>query len=437
MNRSTPWVQQADGYLDRTPWVRFLLIGILFGMWGLAVALNDVLIAQFKEIFELSNFASALVQFAYWGAYFVVCLPTSMIVKRFSYKTAVLIGLGVFILGALLFNPAADAGSYYPFLAAIFIMAIGAGMLEMSCGTYVCMMGDAKGATLRPSICQTINPLGNIGGILMGKVLIFSADTRLSEAMERLSGSELEEFRRENLHMTLRPYVVIAIILAVLFLLIAVQKYPTCKVDFKDGEKQAGTIETIGVLLRNKLFMAGWFAQFCAIGSQLAIWSFTIRLALELDPTLTESQGTNYMLYSYIVFFLGRFLNAALLKIGVSEYKLMTIYFIICVVILVIVFSWHSFNVMYILIAFNLFQAPLWPVLYGTNVRNVERKYTENAGALITMTLVGGAIWPAIMGVVADTFSMQISFVIPTIGFVITLIFVAFEWSKEKSQTNR
>lgn len=430
MNNS--WVQRPDGFLDRTPWVKFLLISILFGIWGTAVALNDVLIAQFKEVFTLSNVATALVQFAYFGAYFLVSIPTSMIVKKYSYKTAILLGIALFAGGSLLFYPASRAGSYMPFLLCIFIMAIGAGMLEMSCGTYVIMMGDEKNSTLRASIAQTINPIGNIVGVILGKVLIFAAATRLSDQMAGLTGDELHQFRLSALRQTIVPYMIIAVILLAILALVAVQKYPSCKVENKSGEKQPGTAETVAALIRNKKFAAGWFAQFCGIGAQLTVWSFLIRLVMEIDSSVTESAGTNYLIVSYILFFAGRFIVSLLLKMGMTEYNLVSIYMVIVIAALVVVMFAPGFVPVWVILALNIFFAPIWPVLYATNVASVERKYTENAGALITMALVGGAIFPVIQGKVADIIGMQMSFIVPAIGFLVVLIFALTERKAEK-----
>lgn len=421
MNNS--YVQRPDGYLDRTPWMKFLLIGVLFGVWGTAVALNEVLIAQFKEVFVLSNVASALIQSAYFGAYFLVSLPTSMLIKKYSYKTAIVLGIALFAGGSLLFYPASVAGNYIPFLLCIFIMAIGAGILEMSCGTYVVMMGSPEESTLRSSIAQTINPIGNIVGIALGKVLIFSESTRLSDQMSGLSEKELHAFRLDALRHTIIPYMFIAGLLIILLILIAVQKYPKCKVENVANEEVPGTLESVKALLKNKKFVGGWIAQFCGIGAQLTVWSFLIRQVLEINTSMGESQGTNYMIISYVIFFAGRFLVSMLLKRGMTEYKLLIIYVSAAIIDLIIVMFAPGSIPIYMLLLLNLVLAPIYPVLYATNIENVERKYTENAGAFATMTLVGGAIFPIIQGKVADFAGLQFSFIVPAIGFVVVLIF--------------
>lgn len=421
MNNS--YVQRPDGYLDRTPWIKFLLIGVLFGVWGTAVALNEVLIAQFKEVFTLSNVASALIQSAYFGAYFLVSLPTSALIKKYSYKTAIVLGIALFAGGSLLFYPASVAGNYIPFLLCIFVMAIGAGILEMSCGTYVVMMGKPEESTLRSSIAQTINPIGNIVGIALGKVLIFSEATRLSDQMNGLTETDLHAFRLDALRHTIIPYMFIAGLLIILLLLIVIQKYPACKVENISNEEVPGTLESVKALLKNRKFVTGWIAQFCGIGAQLTIWSFLIRQVLEINTSMGESEGTNYMIISYVIFFAGRFLVSMLLKRGMTEYNLLTIYVTLAIIDLVIVMFAPGSIPIYMLLILNMVLAPIYPVLYATNIENVERKYTENAGAFATMTLVGGAIFPIIQGKVADFAGLQFSFIVPALGFAVVLIF--------------
>lgn len=423
VNNKNELIQRPDGYLNRTPWVKFFLIAILFGIWGTAVAMNSVLIAQFKEVFTLSNAASALISSAYFGAYFLVSLPTSWMIKKTSYKAAIMTGIVLFAGGALMFYPASLAGNYYPFLVCILVMAIGAGMLEMACGTYVVMMGEPKGATLRSSLAQTINPIGNIVGAILGKVLVFAAATRISDQMAGLSEAELREFKLESLKHTIVPYMIIAAILIVCLVLIAVQKYPLCKVETTEKEEAPGMIESVGHLLSNRKFMTGWFAQFCGIGAQLTVWSFIIRQVMECNPSMTESDGTNFMMLSYVLFFIGRSLVSMLVKRGVKEETIISIYLLLAIVCMVITMFAHGNVAIGALLAINLVLAPIYPVLYATNVERVERKYTEPAGAFATMSLVGGAIFPVIQGKVADIASLQFSFIVPAIGFAIVMIY--------------
>lgn len=174
-------VQMPDGYLNKTPLFQFILLSCLFPLWGCAAALNDILITQFKSVFSLSNFASALVQSAFYGGYFLIAIPASLVIKKSSYKIAILIGLTLYIVGCSLFFPASHMATYTMFLAAIFAIAIGLSFLETAANTYSSMLGPKSHATLRLNISQTFYPIGAAAGILLGKYLVFSEGESLQK----------------------------------------------------------------------------------------------------------------------------------------------------------------------------------------------------------------------------------------------------------------
>lgn len=166
-------IQYDNGYISKTPIFQFILLSCLFPLWAAAASLNDVLITQFKSVFALSDFASALVQSAFYSGYFLISIPASIVIRKTTYKTAILTGLGFYIAGCCLFFPASHMATYTMFLVAIFAIAIGLGFLETSANTYSTMLGPEKHATLRLNISQTFQPIGAVSGILLGKYLIF------------------------------------------------------------------------------------------------------------------------------------------------------------------------------------------------------------------------------------------------------------------------
>ena len=181
--------QLSDGYLDRTPWFQYVLLSICFPMWGMAASLNDILITQFKSIFTLSDFASAFVQSAFYGGYFLIAIPASRVIRRWSYKVGILIGLVCYIGGCTLFFPASHMATYGVFLMALFAIAVGLSFLETSCNTYSSMIWPKESSTLRLNISQTFTPVGFLSGILLGKYLIFTEGEALHRQMETLDGA--------------------------------------------------------------------------------------------------------------------------------------------------------------------------------------------------------------------------------------------------------
>jgi FHS family L-fucose permease-like MFS transporter len=188
-------IQMPDGYLNRTPIVQFLLLSCLFPLWGAAASLNDILITQFKSVFSLSDFASALVQSAFYGGYFLVAIPASLVIRRTSYKQAIVIGLLFYIAGCSLFYPASHMATYTMFLFAIFAIAIGLGFLETAANTYSSMIGPREHATLRLNISQTFYPIGAISGILLGKYLVFQDGESLGAQIGKMTVEQAHIFR--------------------------------------------------------------------------------------------------------------------------------------------------------------------------------------------------------------------------------------------------
>ena len=418
------WVQFDNGYLSRTPILQFILLSCLIPLWAAAASLNDVLITQFKSVFALSDFASALVQSAFYSGYFLIAIPASMVIRRTTYKTAILMGLGFYIAGCCLFFPASHMATYTMFLFAIFSIAIGLGFLETSAKTYSTMMGPQDKATLRLNISQTFQPLGSIGGILLGKYLIFQEGSSMHSVLAGLTDVQAAAYKLEMLEHTLEPYRMMIYILIAIFLLVVITKFPLCKVCHHDENGSAVKVEipsikdTLAYLIGNGRFRKGILAQFLYVGMQVAVWSFTIRLALQLDPTINERMAANFMIYSFIGFFVGKFV-ANFLMTRFSANKVLVAYSIIgCVVLLYVSFVPNMTALWAAVLASVLF-GPCWATIYAKTLESVEKKYTETAGAIVVMSIIGGAFVPAIQGYVSDiTGSMQFSFIVNIICFL-------------------
>lgn len=419
-----PTLQLADGYLNRTPIIQYVLLSICFPMWGAAASLNDVLITQFKAIFELSDFASAFVQSAFYGGYFVLAIPASRVIRKWSYKSGILVGLSFYILGCTLFFPASHMATYTVFLAALFAIAVGLSFLETSCNTYSAMIGPRKFATLRLNISQTFYPLGSIFGILLGKYLIFTEGDALHRQLDALSGVEKVNFANEMLQRTLGPYRFIIIVLAVLMLFVAITQFPHCKPMQKTRELKASIGETLNYLARNAKFREGIFTQFLYVGMQTAVWSFTIRLALNLDTSLNERTASNYMIWAFVAFFFGKVI-ANILMSKLNEDLVLIGYSVLGVLALVYVIMVPNMTAVYAAICTSGLFGPCWATIYARTLDAIEdKRHTETGGAVIVMSIIGGAVIPVIQGLVSDvTGSMQVAFVVSLCCFVAVLVY--------------
>ncbi|WP_099159522.1 L-fucose:H+ symporter permease [Virgibacillus ndiopensis] len=434
MNNKNNFVQSSDGYLNRVPIFQYILVTILFPLWGAAASLNDILITQFKTIFELSDFATAFVQSAFYGGYFLLAIPASLAIKKTSYRVAIIVGLLFYIVGCLLFFPASHVATYSVFLVAIFAIAIGLSFLETSANTYSTMLGPRESATRRINISQTFYPIGAMAGILLGKYFVFTDGESLESQIAGMGKTEAQQFSLEMLERTLVPYKFIIVVLIIVLIIFLITKFPKCKAVDEGDKQRAGLGQTLKYLAKNKAYKKGILAQFIYMGLQTTVWSFTMRLALELDPTINERFATNFMIFSFIAFFCGRFIATFLM----SRFKptfVLCVYSIIGSAVLAYVAFAPNFSAVYGAIFVSVLFGPCWPTIYGRTLETVEhKKYVETAGAIIVMAIIGGAVMPVIQGLASDLIgSMQLSFLVPMFCF----IFIAYYFYKENKDLSK
>ncbi|KGQ70107.1 sugar:proton symporter [Chelonobacter oris] len=409
-------IQMPDGYLNRTPLFQFILLSCLFPLWGAAASLNDILITQFKSVFTLSDFASALVQSAFYGGYFLIAIPASLVIKKTSYKIAILIGLTLYIGGCLMFYPASHMATYTMFLAAIFSIAIGLSFLETSANTYSSMIGHKDYATLRLNISQTFYPIGAIFGILLGKYLIFQEGASLEEQMIGMSPEQLHDFKLAMLQHTLQPYKYLIFVLIAVAVLFLITRFPTCKSAKQEHKQDVHFIDTLKYLLKNTAFKKGIAAQFLYVGMQVAVWSFTIRLALNLS-NMNERDASNFMVYSFIGFFVGKFIANFLMAKFKPNWVLVW-YSALGVITLAYTAFVPDFSAVYAAIFASALFGPCWATIYASVLETVEQEHREVAGAVVVMSIIGAAVVPAIHGLVSDSLgSIQLAFIVPLLCF--------------------
>ncbi|MFC6323551.1 L-fucose:H+ symporter permease [Companilactobacillus baiquanensis] len=415
--------ENDDGYLNRIPIFQFILLSCLFPMWGAAASLNDILITQFKTIFTLSNFASAFVQSAFYGGYFIIAIPASLVIKKTSYKLAILIGLLFYTVGCSLFFPASTMATYSIFLVALFAIAIGLSFLETSANTYSSLLGPQKSSTLRLNISQTFYPVGAVAGILMGKYMIFDSGASLDKQMSGLTGQARISFGEQALQKTLLPYKYIIVILLIAIIIFALTEFPKSKTK-GNGVKEAKISETLKYLIHNKEFVKGILTQFMYIGMQTAVWSFTIRLAMSLNSNINERDASTFMVYSYIAFFVGKMIANVLMD-KYSPSRVLKWFSVAGSLSLIYIIFVHNMSAVYAAVLVSGLFGPCWATIYSKTLDTVQdKRHTETAGAIIVMSIIGGAFLPLVQGLAADLMnSMSYSFVISLISFVVVFFY--------------
>lgn len=403
---------------SKTPVLPFILITSLFLMWGLANNMTDTLLAAFKKIMSMSDFQTSWIQIAFYGSYFCLALPAAILIKKFTYKTGILLGLGMFIAGSLLFYPASVTAQYGHFLVALFILAGGLSILETTANPYIIALGPEETATRRLNLAQSFNPIGSIIGVALSKMFILSnLNTAGASARSAMSSGRLNKIQSEELAAVMGPYVGVAILLLFLWITIALVKLPKAS----DTTQSIDLRSTLQRLVRNKNYVLGVIAQFLYVGAQIGVWSFTIRYVMQ-ELNVNEEQASNYYLAALILFTLSRFVSTYLMKF-ISPAKLLVVASSLAAICsLIVIFSHGAFSV-YALIAISGSMSLMFPTIFGLASRGLGSD-TKLGGSGLIMAILGGAVLTAIQGHVSDiTGSISMAYVVPFLCFVIVIIF--------------
>ena len=290
--------------------IPFALITSCFALWGFANDITTPLVKAFSKIFRMSVTEGTLVQVAFYGGYFAMAFPAAMFIRRYSYKAGVMLGLGLYALGAFLFFPAKMTGDYYPFLIAYFILTCGLSFLETSCNPYILSMGPEETATRRLNLAQAFNPIGALSGMYVAMEFIQRRLNPLDTVERaRLSDSEFEAVRNADLAILIAPYLVIGIVILCMLILIRLTKMP------KNGDK-SGKIDfvpTLKRLLAVPRYREGVLVQFFYVGAQIMCWTFIIQYGTRLfmdmgmEEQAAEVRSQQFNIAAMAVFCLSRF----------------------------------------------------------------------------------------------------------------------------------
>jgi FHS family L-fucose permease-like MFS transporter len=402
--------------------IPFVLLILCFAAWGAAANLTDVLVGVFRLVFDMSNFQSALVQFAYYGAYFSLAIPAALINRRFGYKAGVLSGLGLAAVGGVLFVPASASLVYGFFLLALFVLASGLSILETSANPFVIAMGPEGSATQRLNLAQAFNPLGANIGVLLGAVLILPAITPEAEKII-MSPEELHASLEADLALVLGPYLGIAAVLVLIWLLILFQKMETPAERAQDtGE--ARSKGALGRLWRNRHYRYGVAAQFFNVAAQVCAWTFTIQYAQDVVGVPTESSGW-YLQASLILFLVSRFVMTYLLGI----YRPATLLFLmgaLGVGFCVVAILFESMVGLIAVVAISLSLSLMFPTIYGIALQGLGEDTKFGAAGLV-MAILGGAIMPLVQGRVMDEVGTAPAFIVPAICLGLVACYALFD----------
>jgi len=386
----------------------FILVTTLFFLWGLSYGLLDVLNKHFQEVLHVNKAQSGLLQAAYFGAYFIIALPAGFFMDRFGYKAGILVGLCLYALGALLFVPAASAGSFGMFLLALFVIALGLGCLETAANPFATVLGDPAGAERRLNLSQSFNGLGQFIGPVIGGSLFFSA-TQGTTA--------------EGLSSVKMTYVAIAVLVLLIAFVFGRTKLP-------DSREQS-TAEAHGLekgLWQHGHFTGGVIAQFFYVAAQVGVGAFFINYTTEHWHTLSNQNASYLLSIGMISFMVGRFFSTWLMGF-VRPATLLVIYAIINIVLCAVVVAGIDNVSVIALVAIFFFMSIMFPTIFAMGVKNMG-KQTKRASSVMIMAIVGGAIMPYLMGAIADRYTTAVSYALPMICFAVVLTYALRQRAK-------
>ena len=401
----------------------FILVTSCFALWGFANDLTNPMVKAFSKILQVSNFQGALVQFAFYGGYFVMAFPAALFIKRFNYKSGILVGLILYAIGGLLFIPASQTLMFWPFLLAYFILTCGLSFLETTSNPYILSMGPEETSTRRLNFAQAFNPVGSLMGMFVAQQVVL-ARINPASAGERakMTTEQLQQVTASDLDIIKGPYVAIAAVILVIFILIALTNMPKKQ----DQDHSLRVKSTLQRLFSNKKYYEGVITQFFYVGAQIMCWTFIIHYGT-MELGLTEAEAQGYNIVAMIIFASSRFITTYLMKYFRPGQLLMIFAIGGMALVLGTIFI-QGMTGLYCLVGVSACMSLMFPTIYGIALRGLGADAKFGAAGLI-MAIVGGSVMPPLQGAIIDLgtiFSypaVRISFVLPLISFIVITIY--------------
>ena len=421
--------------------VPFILITSCFALWGFANDITNPMVKAFSKIFRMSATDGALVQVAFYGGYFAMAFPAAMFIRRYSYKAGVLVGLGLYALGAFMFYPAKMTGEYYPFLIAYFILTCGLSFLETSSNPYILSMGTEETATRRLNLAQSFNPMGSLLGMYVAMNFIQAKLNPLDTASRAdLTPAEFEAVKEYDLSVLIGPYLAIGLVILAMFVLILFWRMP------KNGDKNHNIdfVPTLRRIFAMPHYREGVIAQFFYVGVQIMCWTFIIQygtrvlMADGMAEQAAEVTSQQYNILAMIIFCCSRFICTFLLRY-VNTGRLLTVLAIVGGLLVVGVIGLQNIYGLYCLVGVSACMSLMFPTIYGIALTGLGDDAKFGAAGLI-MAILGGSVLPPLQAAIIDQGELlgmpavNVSFILPFVCFVVIAIYGHRTFLRSKGQ---
>ncbi len=450
-----PLLKGSDGTNYLIP---FILVTSLFFFWGVANNMTDTLLSAFKNIMEMSDFQTSFIQMAFYGSYACFAIPAALLIRKYTFKHGIVVGLSLYALGTFLFYPASQLASYGFYLFALYVLAGGCSILETPANPYILTMGRKENMTRRLNFAQSFNPIGSISGIIISQIFILS---QLSQNKSTMNDAELLAVQHKELSAVTLTYMGLGVVLVALLLIIIFYKKMPATKDTTGLSFGA----TVGKLLKRKHYTLGVVAQFFYVGAQIGVWSYTIRyvmLALGLvDPATSEifpakvqgfiaehnlwssiwqldenstaeNIGNSFYLFSLILFTVSRFIFTALMRYFRPGILLSVAATGAIISAAIAIFATGMTGVIG-LVAISFFMSLMFPTIYGIALEGISEAEAKVGGSFLVMAILGGAILTAIQGYVSTTLnSINFAYWIPVVCFIVVGVYGIIANKEEK-----
>ena len=405
----------------------FVLITSLFALWGFANDITNPMVAGFQTIMELSAAKASLIQFAFYGGYATMAVPAALFIRRYSYKSGILLGLSLYAIGAFLFIPAAARQSFTFFCFSLYILTFGLAFLETTANPFILSLGGKDTSTRRLNLAQSFNPMGSLAGMAVASWVVLPS--LLSDQCRDASGKlvfdtlpEVEKaaMRVHDLAAIRNAYVALGVVVLLVLLVIAMTKMPKTA---GSGVHEKGTLSR---LWHNVAYREGVLAQVFYVGAQIMVWTFIIQYADNLG--IDKATAQKYNIIAMGMFLCFRFIATGLMKY-VNSHKLLAIFGALAALCTVGTIVFVGPLGLGCLVAISAFMSLMFPTIYGIALEDVAPEDSQLGAAFLVMAIVGGALLPPLqgsiidLGTVAGHPAVNVSFCLPLFCFLAVMIF--------------
>ena len=410
----------------------FILITSLFALWGFANDITNPMVAAFQTVMEISATKASMVQFAFYGGYATMAIPAALFIRKFSYKTGILIGLALYAIGAFLFIPAAMCQEFTFFCVSLYILTFGLAFLETTANPFILSLGSKETSTRRLNLAQAFNPMGSLSGMAVASLIVLPNlwSDRRNDAGEiifgTLSEAEKANIRLHDLAVIRDPYVAIGLVVAIMFVVILLTKMPKTTAE---GTKVKAS-ESLKNLWRNSIYREGVLAQVFYVAAQIMVWTFIIQYADNLG--INKATAQNYNIFAMSMFLCARFISTFLMKY-VNGRKLLAIFGCGAALCSIGAITMVGMTGLYCLVGISAFMSLMFPTIYGIALENVSAEDSTLGAAFLVMAIVGGALMPPLQGMIIDAGgsehmicglpSVNVSYCLPLFCFLMIVLY--------------